>query len=123
MLDFITPHPVDRRLLLKSAALAAGLGMGAAAGGAKAAATTKLAGMPRSLTGKTIGLMLGHEQFTGPQLTEIGTAAANAGFQLLATSDHFQPWQANEGHSSQAWVTMGALGSRIGDTWMGTTVT
>jgi TAT-translocated FGD2 family F420-dependent dehydrogenase len=67
--------------------------------------------------------MLGSEQFTGPQLVENGEAAVRAGFGLLATSDHFQPWQANEGHSSQAWVTMGALGSRIEGAWMGTTVT
>ena len=123
MPDFIAPHPVDRRLLLKSAALAAALGMGGSAAGAKAEAAPKPAGAPKSLTGKTIGLMLGHEQFTGPQLTDIGVTAATAGFGLLATSDHFQPWQANEGHSGQAWVTMGALGGRIGNAWMGTTVT
>ena len=45
------------------------------------------------------------------------------GFGLLATSDHFQPWQANEGHCGSAWVTLGALGGRAPDVWMGTTVT
>jgi alkanesulfonate monooxygenase SsuD/methylene tetrahydromethanopterin reductase-like flavin-dependent oxidoreductase (luciferase family) len=50
-------------------------------------------------------------------------AVADAGFGLLATSDHFQPWQANEGHSGEAWVTMEALGARIKPAWMGTTVT
>ena len=122
MTDFIASHSVDRRQLLNSVAFAAALGA-AGGGGAKAATATEPVGGSKSLTGKTIGLMLGHEQFTGPQLTDIGAAAANAGFQLLATSDHFQPWQANEGHSGQAWVTMGALGGRTGDAWMGTTVT
>ena len=59
-----------------------------------------------------IGYMLAHEQFTVPQLVEIGTAAERAGFDFLAHSDHFQPWQANEGHSGAAWVTMAALGAR-----------
>jgi hypothetical protein len=56
-----------------------------------------------------IGYMLAHEQFTLPQLMDIGTSAAGTGFGLLATSDHFQPWQVNEGHSGLAWVTLGAL--------------
>ena len=72
---------------------------------------------------RLVGFMLAHEQFTVPDLLDIGSAAAGAGFGLLATSDHFQPWQANEGHSGAAWVTMGALAARIGASWMGTTVT
>lgn len=70
-----------------------------------------------------IGYMLAHEQFTVPQLVDIGAAAAEAGFDFLASSDHFQPWQANEGHSGEAWVTMAALGARVQDAWMGTFVT
>lgn len=70
-----------------------------------------------------IGYMLAHEQFAVPELIGIGAAAAQAGFDLLATSDHFQPWQANEGHSGEAWVTMAAMGGQVGEAWMGTTVT
>jgi len=70
-----------------------------------------------------IGYMLAHEQFTVPQLVEIGAAAEKAGFDFLAHSDHFQPWQANEGHSGAAWVTMAALGARARSAWMGTFVT
>ncbi|HWE72356.1 MAG TPA: TIGR03557 family F420-dependent LLM class oxidoreductase [Stellaceae bacterium] len=76
-----------------------------------------------SLRDGMIGYMLAHEQFTVPQLTDIGTAAAKAGFDFLAASDHFQPWQANEGHSGAAWVTMAALGARVGKATMGTFVT
>jgi TAT-translocated FGD2 family F420-dependent dehydrogenase len=125
MTEPTAPQSADRRLLLKSAAFAAALGAGGGSGMMKAVAATAAppAGEPKPLTTKTIGLMLGHEQFTGPQILDIGAAAANAGFQLLATSDHFQPWQANEGHSGQAWVTMGALGAHTGNAWMGTTVT
>lgn len=72
---------------------------------------------------KLIGFMLAHEQFTVSELTDFGVAAARAGFGLLATSDHFQPWQANEGHCGEAWVTLGALGGRTDPAWIGTTVT
>jgi TAT-translocated FGD2 family F420-dependent dehydrogenase len=77
----------------------------------------------RTLRPGMIGYMLAHEQFTVPQLTDIGAAAAKAGFDFLAASDHFQPWQANEGHSGAAWVTMAALGTRAGKATMGTFVT
>jgi TAT-translocated FGD2 family F420-dependent dehydrogenase len=70
-----------------------------------------------------IGYMLAHEQFTVPQLVDIGAAAAAAGFDFLAASDHFQPWQANEGHSGAAWITMAALGARAPNATMGTFVT
>jgi hypothetical protein len=59
-----------------------------------------------------VGFMLAHEQFTVPQLVELGVAAEQAGFDFVATSDHLQPWQANEGHSGLAWVTLSALGQR-----------
>jgi hypothetical protein len=36
-----------------------------------------------------VGFMLAHEQFTVPQLIEIGVSAEQAGFDLVATSDHF----------------------------------
>ena len=70
-----------------------------------------------------IGFQLAHEQFKVPELVELGIAADQAGFDLLAVSDHFQPWQENEGHSGQAWVTMSAIGQRTKRIRMGTTVT
>jgi F420-dependent hydroxymycolic acid dehydrogenase len=70
-----------------------------------------------------VGFQLAHEQFAVPELLELGIAADQAGFDLLAVSDHFQPWQANEGHSGQAWVTMSAIGQRTKRIRMGTTVT
>jgi TAT-translocated FGD2 family F420-dependent dehydrogenase len=72
---------------------------------------------------RILGYMVAHEQFPVPEVVAIGEAAARAGFDLVATSDHFQPWQANEGHSGAAWVTLGALGARTQRTWMGTAVT
>jgi TAT-translocated FGD2 family F420-dependent dehydrogenase len=70
-----------------------------------------------------IGYMLAHEQFLVPELVNVGSRAAQGGFHLLATSDHFQPWQANEAHAGEAWVTMGALSAHVRQAWMGTTVT
>jgi TAT-translocated FGD2 family F420-dependent dehydrogenase len=70
-----------------------------------------------------LGFMLAHEQFPAPELLRIGRSAQDAGFHLLATSDHLQPWQANEGHCGEAWVTLGALGAHVSRSWMGTTVT
>jgi TAT-translocated FGD2 family F420-dependent dehydrogenase len=72
---------------------------------------------------RQVGFQLAHEQFRVPELVELGVAADQAGFDLLAVSDHFQPWQANEGHSGQAWVTMSAIGQRTKRIRMGTTVT
>jgi F420-dependent hydroxymycolic acid dehydrogenase len=70
-----------------------------------------------------IGFQLAHEQFKVPELVELGVAADQAGFDLLAVSDHFQPWQENEGHSGQAWITMSAIGQKTKRIRMGTTVT
>ncbi len=72
---------------------------------------------------RMMGFMLPHEQFPVPELVEFGAAAEQAGFDLLATSDHFQPWQANERHAGQAWVTISALGQRTRRVWIGPAVT
>lgn len=61
---------------------------------------------------RQIGFQLAHEQFPVPELVELGVAAENAGFDLLAFSDHLQPWQENEGHAGLAWITMTAIGQR-----------
>jgi F420-dependent hydroxymycolic acid dehydrogenase len=70
-----------------------------------------------------IGFVLAHEQFNVTDLVRTGAMAWRAGFDLLATSDHLQPWQANEAHSGLAWITLGALGAQAPGAWMGTSVT
>src|SRR5579872_7379185 len=72
---------------------------------------------------RQVGFQLAHEQFPVPELVDLGVAADRAGFDLLAVSDHFQPWQDNEGHSSSAWVTLAALGQRTQSIRMGPAVT
>jgi TAT-translocated FGD2 family F420-dependent dehydrogenase len=126
---------LDRRGALKWAGAAAAMLNVAAvtgcasgnSGGGQPAAGAATGAAPRAAAGPLrrgmIGYMLAHEQFPLPGLVDIGAAAARSGFDLLATSDHFQPWQANEGHSGEAWVTLAALGARAPGPWMGTTVT
>ncbi len=79
--------------------------------------------IPPPLHKGMISFTLSHEQFTVPELARLGPLAEAAGFDVLATSDHFQPWQDNQHHAGLAWVTLAAIGARTRQTWMGTTVT
>jgi TAT-translocated FGD2 family F420-dependent dehydrogenase len=88
-----------------------------------AAAAPNAGAPPAALRKGMVAFMLAHEQFAVPALVDIGAHAAESGFDALATSDHFQPWQSNEGHVGTAWVTLAALGARAQRAWMGTTVT
>jgi TAT-translocated FGD2 family F420-dependent dehydrogenase len=113
----------DRRSLLKWTSLIAGAtGLGLSSARAQpaghAAAAREVGGLHKGM----LSFMLAHEQFPVPELVELGALASRSGFQVLSSSDHFQPWQANEGHAGQAWVTMAALGAQS-HSWMGTTVT
>jgi alkanesulfonate monooxygenase SsuD/methylene tetrahydromethanopterin reductase-like flavin-dependent oxidoreductase (luciferase family) len=108
----------DRRSLLKwTGALATGH--------AQTSGQTEAPSVPQEIGVLRKGMfsyMLASEQFPTPELLRLGAHASRAGFHVLSTSDHLQPWQANEGHVGQAWVTMGALGAQT-RSWMGTTVT
>jgi TAT-translocated FGD2 family F420-dependent dehydrogenase len=114
---------IARRRVLKAAALLAGTTAFAAGGGRSIAAAQTPGARTGTLRRGLCGFMLAHEQFRLPELLELGVAAEQAGFGLLATSDHFQPWQANEGHAGEAWVTLAALGQRTRSAWLGTAVT
>ncbi|HZP25405.1 MAG TPA: TIGR03557 family F420-dependent LLM class oxidoreductase [Terriglobales bacterium] len=123
------PPSRARRGMLKSSAMLLGASMFAGesmelmARSGNSVASDERQNGNGSLRRGMIGFMLAHEQFTVPQLLDFGVTAEQAGFDLLAGSDHFQPWQANEGHSGEVWVTYGALGQRTHRIWMGTTVT
>jgi TAT-translocated FGD2 family F420-dependent dehydrogenase len=126
----ITPEDRGRRHLLGFAAAMAGsvpLGLSAMQTAQGGALPNPQASQPHEVgagIGKgLVGYMLAHEQFPVRELVSLGTQAAQGGFHVLATSDHFQPWQANEGHAGEAWVTMGALSAHVSQAWMGTTVT
>ena len=74
-------------------------------------------------TGPSVYYVLAHEQFTVAELVRQGVAAERAGFEGVWASDHFQPWQANEGHAGFAWVTLAALSQRTTRIAFGTGVT
>jgi TAT-translocated FGD2 family F420-dependent dehydrogenase len=112
----------SRRHVLKSALLTA-VCAGLPAGPGMATPGSRASTGPTTLSKGMVSFMLAHEQFSVPELIRLGVAAEGAGFDLVSTSDHFQPWQANERHAGQAWVTLGALGQRTQRLWMGPTVT
>lgn len=114
----------DRRNLLKWTGMLAGAaGLGVTRGQAQPA--VQPTGHEQEVGGLRKGMfsyMLAHEQFSVPELVKVGAAASRAGFDAMTSSDHLQPWQDNQGHAGQAWVTMSALGAQSRG-WMGTAVT
>lgn len=47
---------------------------------------------------------------SGPRaLVEYAVAAERLGFDFEVSSDHFSPWLTEQGHSPNAWVTLGAV--------------
>ncbi len=116
---------LDRRSLLKSAGMAL-LASSCSAGSGAQSSTTKAghsAASTHRLRKGMVGFQLAYEQFPVDELVQLGVEVEQAGFDVLTNSDHLQPWQANEGHSGQAWLTMSAIGSRTRRIWIGTTVT
>src|SRR5579872_6600173 len=127
----------NRRTLLKSVGMASGLAIAGFASYAKAAAETgvssgvqstgessmhdnrKQGSLPKGL----VGFQLSYEQFPVNELVELGVLLEQAGFDVITNSDHLQPWQSNERHSGQAWLTMAAIGARTKKILIGTTVT
>ncbi len=71
----------------------------------------------------TIGYFLSHEQFSPASLVDAAVRAEQAGFDSVWASDHFQPWQENQGHAGNAWLTLAAIGQRTTSVMLGTAVT
>ena len=57
-----------------------------------------------------IGYKASAEQFGPVELLEYSVQAERAGFEIVAVSDHFQPWRHHTGHAPNALVWLGALG-------------
>lgn len=70
-----------------------------------------------------IGYVAAHEQFPVPRLIEWTILAEQAGFDCMWASDHFHPWQHNQGHAGHAWLTLAALTQNTHSILMGTGVT
>ena len=57
----------------------------------------------------SFGFFLSCEEFTPQQLVEQARLAEQAGFTSLAISDHFHPWNDEQGSSPFVWSVIGAI--------------
>jgi G6PDH family F420-dependent oxidoreductase len=69
-----------------------------------------------------IGYFLSTEEYGPDELLEQAQLAEDAGFEALAISDHFHPWNDEQGNSAFVWSMIGAL-SRVTRLPITTTVT
>ena len=69
-----------------------------------------------------IGYFLSCEEYTPAELVEQAKAAADAGFEALWISDHFHPWNNEQGNSPFVWSVIGAI-SQVCDLPVTTAVT
>jgi coenzyme F420-dependent glucose-6-phosphate dehydrogenase len=69
-----------------------------------------------------IGYKASAEQFGPRELLEFGIEAERAGLDVVAVSDHFQPWRHQGGHAPNALVWLGALANATERVVMGTSV-
>src|SRR5437763_15756707 len=56
-----------------------------------------------------IGYFLSSEEFGPRELVRQAQMAEQAGFDGLWISDHFHPWNEEQGHSAFVWSTIGAI--------------
>ena len=69
-----------------------------------------------------IGYKASAEQFGPEQLLGFAVEAERAGLEIVAVSDHFQPWRHTGGHSPAALPWLGAAGQRTERAVIGTSV-
>jgi coenzyme F420-dependent glucose-6-phosphate dehydrogenase len=69
-----------------------------------------------------IGYKASAEQFGPTELLGYAGEAERAGFEIVAVSDHFQPWRHHGGHSPAALPWLGAVGQRTERAVIGTSV-
>ncbi len=69
-----------------------------------------------------IGYKASAEQFAPRELLDLAVEAERRGMELIATSDHFQPWRHHGGHSPSALAWLGAAGEATGSAVLGTSV-
>ncbi len=112
---------VSRRTAISTLAVGAG-GLLVANGLPTASVMAAPTVAPGLALGK-IGFQLSHEQFPAPQLADLGVQAEAGGFDNVWMSDHFQPWQDNQGHAGYARVTQAVIGQRTKTLGVGTFVT
>lgn len=102
---------------------ATGVVAGLAAGCTSKPATSPSTPAAPPPSGRGVGFVLSHEQFTTAQLLDQAEAAERGGFRYVWASDHIQPWQDNEGHAMFPWITLALVGQRTNHVPFGTGVT
>src|SRR3954464_10184062 len=60
-----------------------------------------------------IGYFLSSEEYSPRALIEQAKKAEQAGFHALWISDHYHPWNDEQGHSGFVWSTIGALSQAV----------
>ena len=69
-----------------------------------------------------LGYKASAEQFAPRELLDCSAHAEAAGFEIVAVSDHFQPWRHHGGHSPAVLPWLGALGGQTSAATLGTSV-
>jgi coenzyme F420-dependent glucose-6-phosphate dehydrogenase len=69
-----------------------------------------------------IGYKASAEQFAPRELLEFSVEAEDRGLDLVAVSDHFQPWRHHGGHAPNALAWLGALGQATSRAALATSV-
>jgi coenzyme F420-dependent glucose-6-phosphate dehydrogenase len=69
-----------------------------------------------------LGYKASAEQFAPRELLDYSVAAEDLGFDIIAVSDHFQPWRHSTGHAPAAIPWLGALGQATSSATLGTSV-
>jgi coenzyme F420-dependent glucose-6-phosphate dehydrogenase len=69
-----------------------------------------------------VGYKASAEQFGPSELLDYAVAAERAGFEIVAVSDHFQPWRHHGGHSPAALPWLGAAVRSTERATLGTSV-
>src|ERR1700759_1115301 len=69
-----------------------------------------------------IGYKASAEQFGPKPLLDFSVEAEQRGLEIIAVSDHFQPWRHHGGHAPAAWPWLAAVGQAPQDAVIGTSV-
>jgi coenzyme F420-dependent glucose-6-phosphate dehydrogenase len=69
-----------------------------------------------------IGYKASAEQFAPRELLEFSVEAEDRGLDIVAVSDHFQPWRHHGGHAPSALTWLGAVGQATSHAVVGTSV-
>jgi coenzyme F420-dependent glucose-6-phosphate dehydrogenase len=69
-----------------------------------------------------IGYKASAEQFAPRELLEFSVEAESRGLDIVAVSDHFQPWRHHGGHAPAAMTWLGAVGQATTRAVLGTSV-